>query len=67
MNESLVSAVDAEQPYAKSQLGGNTYDTKILGVIWDKKRDEIWLSFLVEETKLLTEEYLRSGHLLTIH
>lgn len=33
----MVSAADAEQTFAKSQLGGNTYDTKILGVIWDKK------------------------------
>ena len=31
-NESLVSPVDAEQTYAKSQLGNDTYDTKILGL-----------------------------------
>ena len=51
-NESLVSSVDAEQANAKRQLEYDTYDTKILvGVIWDKKRDEIGVTIPAAQTK----------------
>ena len=51
-NVSLVLLVDAEQTYAKSQLGNNTYNTKILGVKWDKKKDKIGVTIPVEETQV---------------
>ena len=51
-NESLVSSVDAEQANAKRQLENDTYDTKILvGVIWDKKRDETGVAVPATQTK----------------
>ena len=49
-NEPLVSSVDLEQTYAKHQLGSGTYDTKILGVTWDKTKDEIGVTFPAEKT-----------------
>ena len=48
----MVLLVDAEQTYAKSQLGNNTYNTKILGVIWDKKKEKIGVTIPVEETQV---------------
>ena len=51
-NESLVSFVDAEQANARRQLEKDTYDTKILvGVIWDKKRDETGVAIPATQTK----------------
>ena len=62
-----MSLVDAEQTYSKYHLGNNIYDTKNLGVIWRKKRDEIGLKFQLKRSKLLKEGYFRSVHLFMIH
>ena len=47
-----MSLVDAEQTYTKYHLGNNIYDTKNLGVIWRKKRDEIGLKISFEEIQV---------------
>ena len=47
-----MSLVDAEQTYTKYHLGNNIYDTKNLGVIWRKKRDEIGLKISAEEIQV---------------
>ena len=45
-------SVDVEQANAKRQLENDTYDTKILvGVIWDKKRDETGVAVPATQTK----------------
>ena len=51
-NESLMSSADAEQTYAKSQLSNYTYDTKILGAIWNKKGDEIVITISAAEIQV---------------
>ena len=51
-NESLMSSADAEQTYAKSQLGNYTYDTQILGAIWNKKGDEIVITISAAEIQV---------------
>ena len=47
-----MSSVDTEQTYPKSQLRNDTYDTKILGVIRDKKRDEIGVTIPAADTQV---------------
>ena len=47
-----MSLADAEQTYTKYHLGNDIYDTKNLGVIWRKKRDEIGLKISAEEIQV---------------
>ena len=54
-----MSLVDAEQTYTKYHLGNNIYDTKNLGVIWRKKRDEIGLKISVEEIQVTKRRILQ--------
>ena len=54
-----MSLVDAEQTYTKYHLGNNIYDTKNLGVIWRKKRDEIGLKVSVEEIQVTKRRILQ--------
>ena len=43
----------------KSQLVNDTYDTKILGVILDKKRDEIGVTIPAAETQVTQKGILQ--------
>ena len=54
-----MSSVDAEQTYTKCHPGNDIYDTKNLGVIWCKKRDETELKISAEEIQVIKRGILQ--------
>ena len=57
--EGEVEQRDGEQSYAKQKLCVNPGETKLLGLLWDKKRDEIAVTFPRSPSDVTKREMLR--------
>ena len=56
-----------EKTYAKEQIGVARYDSALLGVPWDKKKDKISVTFPSRETASTKRGVLVLQHLAAIY